>query len=83
MSAIGRSKRGRFWLYTILVLVLAQCLWFGWGDLDLWVSREDLREGIRLGIRRVIQIAVQFVVPTAIILFLVREAIASRRHERA
>ena len=65
--------------YLALVGCLLACLWVGWSDFDLAIPQDIVRLRIRALIRGVIQLAVQFVIPGAILAYLVGEVV---RHFR-
>ena len=74
-----RSNTKRAWCYIGLLLALAACLWVGWGDFDPRMPQAEVRETIRLSIRWTIQVLVQFVLPVAIVTYLIGDIVANRR----
>ncbi|MEM1262755.1 MAG: hypothetical protein AAGH76_10195 [Pseudomonadota bacterium] len=75
MNQPEHARGSRLPLYAVLVIVLLACLWIGWSDVDLAMSQDEIRESIRSTIRRLLQIGIQFVIPAAILLFFVKEAL--------
>ena len=73
------SHRSRLWLYAILTLVLAACLWAGWRDVNPWIPQDEVRQEVRLTVRWVIQVLVQYVLPAAIIVFFSKAALSRMR----
>ena len=71
---LGSITRSKWWLYLVLVLILFGCLWTGWRDFDPMMPQAEVRENIRLSIRWIIQAFVQYLIPAAILVFLVNEA---------
>jgi len=78
LKAPKTNFAGRRLLYAFLAIVLLQCLWFGWHDVNPAMAQELVRENIRLGIRGIIQIAVQYLIPIGILAFFIGELIAGR-----
>ncbi len=82
MTASDSARRRRFWLYPLLIAILAGCVWVGWRDFDPWIPQDEFRESFRAAIRSVIQLLVQFVVPGAILIYFGRELLAALRRRK-
>lgn len=76
MSVPGQRP---LWIYLLAIAILAYCLVLGWAGLDAQVSQETIRESIRSAPRAVVQIAVQYVLPSLLLGFLVSEGVAALR----
>lgn len=74
MSVPGQRP---LWIYLLAIAILAYCLVLGWAGLDAQVSQETIRESIRSAPRGVVQIAVQYVLPSLLLGFLVSEGVAA------
>jgi heme A synthase len=79
---VSASGRRPWWVYLLALAILAYCLVLGWSGLDPQVSQETIRESIRSAPRGVVQIAVQYVLPSLLLGFLVSEGVAALRSRR-
>ena len=68
-----------WWVYSLAILALLECLWIGWRDFDPNLPQEVVRETIRSTPRLIIQLLVQYVVPMGLIVFLLAELGAKLR----
>lgn len=68
-----KNKQGqRTFIYFILLLILAACLWLGWSNFEFIkpdVSQSEIRASIRDHIRSGLQTAVQVGLPVLIIVY--------------
>lgn len=62
------------WVCLIAVGVLSGSMWVGWADFDPYVPQVVIQETIRETLRMILQILVQFVLPIALLDFLVKES---------
>ena len=76
MSSTGYRS---WWVYSLAILALLECLWIGWRDFDPNLPQEVVRETIRSTPRLIIQLLVQYVVPMGLIVFLLAELGAKLR----
>lgn len=71
-----KNKQGqRTFIYFILLLILAACLWLGWSNFEFIkpdVSQSEIRTAIRDQIRSGLQMAAQGVLPVLIIFYCIK-----------
>lgn len=70
------------WVYLIAVSALIGSVLVGWADFDPNVPQAVVRDSIRETPRLLVQVLVQFVLPIALIGFLVSEGAAIVRSRR-
>jgi hypothetical protein len=79
MKTTDKTTLSKTVLYSSLLIILLICLWVGWSEFNPIIAQDVIRDNIRFTVRWAIQISIQYIVPVAIVIFFVKEIIASRR----
>jgi hypothetical protein len=82
MIAMSAQAQKPLWVYLVAVGALIGSVWVGWADFDPHVPQVVVQESIREAPRVIVQVFVQFVLPVALLGFLVKEAAAFVRSRR-
>jgi hypothetical protein len=79
MKTTDKTTLSKTVLYSSLLIIFLICLWVAWSEFNPLIAQDVIRDNIRCTVRWAIQISIQYIVPVAIVIFFVKEIIASRR----